>query len=437
MRGACTPLNLEVLYKGEIMGKKLTLEYVKSEIEKYGYRCLSNIYIDAHTKLKIQCNEEHVYEASWRRFQQNIRCPICVNNNKKKTIEEIKIYVESFGYRCLSKEYIGAFHKLKLECNKGHIYEVTWSSFQQGSRCPICAGLKKKTIEEIKIFIDSFGYRCLSKEYINCKTKLKLECNKGHQYKGSWTHFRRGERCPVCAANNQTKTIEEIKRYIESFGYKCLSKEYTNNYTKLELECCEGHQYKAIWAVFQQGNRCPYCAGKNKTIEEIKLYIESFNYKCLSEEYINSKTKLELQCDKGHQYEATWNNFRQGVRCPYCALENKSGENHPNWKNYTEEDRKNIDSYKREITQLSNINYKRYKYIINPNKLKRGRNQYHVDHIYSVIDGFNNSVSPEIIASPVNLRMLGENENIVKNGNSHMTLEQLYNLHEQFMREIN
>jgi len=77
------------------------------------------------------------------------------------------------------------------------------------------------------------------------------------------------------------------------------------------------------------------------------------------------------------------------------------------------------------------------KFLINPNNLKRGRNKYHLDHIYSIIDGFSNNVSPEIISSPINLRMLTENENIVKNGTSHMTLEQLYNLYEQFMREIN
>jgi len=46
------------------------------------------------------------------------------------------------------------------------------------------------------------------------------------------------------------------------------------------------------------------------------------------------------------------------------------------------------------------------------------------------------SVLPEVIASPVNLQMLTENANVVKHSTSHMTLEQLYNLYEQFNNEV-
>jgi hypothetical protein len=50
--------------------------------------------------------------------------------------------------------------------------------------------------------------------------------------------------------------------------------------------------------------------------------------------------------------------------------------------------------------------YKKYKDIINPYNLERDRDKYHVDHIYSISDGFLNSVPPYIISSPVNLQML-------------------------------
>jgi len=54
------------------------------------------------------------------------------------------------------------------------------------------------------------------------------------------------------------------------------------------------------------------------TLEEVKSYIESFNYKLLSTEYKNSKEKLELQCPKGHIYKVIYNVFQRGYRCPEC-----------------------------------------------------------------------------------------------------------------------
>ena len=106
--------------------------------------------------------------------------------------------------------------------------------------------------------------------------------------------------------------------------------------------------------------------------------------------------------------------------------ERMTSKNHPRWKNYTEEDREDIKSYKAGVTQITNTNYRKYYYIINPYKLKRSRNKFHLDHIYSIIDGFNNKVPPEIIANPYNLKVITYIENISKKGNSHMTLSQLY-----------
>jgi len=225
-------------------------------------------------------------------------------------------------------------------------------------------------------------------------------------------------------------------------GYECLSNKYVNVHSKLKFQCSAKHIYYASWNNFDNHKRrCPYCAGlKKKTIEEVKQCIEKFNYKYLGSIYKNAHTKLDLVCPNEHTYRVTLVDFQQGTRCRICyserLRESMIGENHFNWKNYSDEDRKDLKLYKDEVVKLSNINYRLYKDIINTHNLERGRNKYHLDHIYSIIDGFNNKVLPEVIASPVNLRMLAENENISKNGTSHMTLEQLYDLHKQFFEEV-
>lgn len=58
---------------------------------------------------------------------------------------------------------------------------------------------------------------------------------------------------------------------------------------------------------------------KKITYEEIKQYIESFGYELLSDEYINSKEKIKIKCNNNHIYESSWNRFKSGRRCPYCS----------------------------------------------------------------------------------------------------------------------
>jgi len=285
---------------------------------------------------------------------------------------------------------------------------------------------KKLTLEYVKKHIEGFGYKCLFENYINSQTKLKVQCGKGHQYEVTWGNFQYGKRCQKCFNNSKKRTIEEVRYYIEKFGYKCLSKEYINNRGKLNIQCNKGHIYKAEWSSFQRGKRCSICYGnKRKTLEEVSKYVKEFGYKCLSKKYSNISSRLNLVCPKGHNYKTTLHKFNSSRRCKICSLENRSGENSYQWKNYTEKDRENIFLYRNEITRLSNINYIKYFYFINPNKLRRG-DEYHLDHIYSVIDGFNNKIPPKIIANPYNLRIINNYENTKKSGNSHISLKQLH-----------
>ena len=55
----------------------------------------------------------------------------------------------------------------------------------------------------------------------------------------------------------------------------------------------------------------------------------------------------------------------------------------------------------------------------------RGR-EYHLDHIYSIYDGFLNSVDPIIMSSVVNLQLLPKKINLEKSFNSWQTIDELY-----------
>ena len=61
---------------------------------------------------------------------------------------------------------------------------------------------------------------------------------------------------------------------------------------------------------------------------------------------------------------------------------------------------------------------------------KRGKagisGAYHIDHIYSIKDGFLNGVTPWVIGCYGNLKMIPWEENLSKQGNSDITKEELY-----------
>ena len=54
------------------------------------------------------------------------------------------------------------------------------------------------------------------------------------------------------------------------------------------------------------------------TYDYVKEYVESFGYILISKEYINSRTKLDMICDKGHKCSINWDNFKYGKRCKEC-----------------------------------------------------------------------------------------------------------------------
>jgi len=188
--------------------------------------------------------------------------------------------------------------------------------------------MRKFTYEYVKSIIEKEGYQLLSKEYINANTKLHLCCSKGHVYFARWRNFQQGKRCPYCAGKIKY-TYEDVKSVIEYNGYKLLSGSYESR-VKLKLQCSEGHNWSVRFDCFVAGTRCPYCAGNKITYEKVKQYVESQGYKLLSD-YVNSqKTKLKLLCPNGHVHFIRWNNFQQGQRCPICSVLKE--DKHPSWK---------------------------------------------------------------------------------------------------------
>ena len=114
-------------------------------------------------------------------------------------------------------------------------------------------------------------------------------------------------------------SLSYVKESFVNNGYILLSENYVNSKTKLTYICPDGCKGSMNWNNWSLGKRCPcYCKTVKKTYKEIRKSFEQDNYVLLSTSYINSKSKLSYRCPNNHFHDTTLNVWNLGKRCPSC-----------------------------------------------------------------------------------------------------------------------
>lgn len=57
--------------------------------------------------------------------------------------------------------------------------------------------------------------------------------------------------------------------------------------------------------------------------DTIQEFARSYDYEILSKNYNNPRTKMQFKCPEKHTFRMAYCDFKQGKRCPVCAIENK------------------------------------------------------------------------------------------------------------------
>lgn len=128
-------------------------------------------------------------------------------------------------------------------------------------------------------------------------------------------------------------TLEEMQTLAEKQGGVCLATMYERGRDLLCWRCSEGHEWRAAGESIVAGRWCPRCAVKRNSnarrlgIEVCREMAQAHGGRCLSDEYINSKTPLMWECREGHTWTSRPDNVRQGHWCVSCANDKKSRNN--------------------------------------------------------------------------------------------------------------
>lgn len=195
-----------------------SIEKVQAMVEAKGGRCLSERYLGSGVKLEFQCKKGHSWWTTPNCIQQGSWCHECTNT-KHGDMEKMHDLARKQGGRCLSNEYVNNHTKLQWRCRKGHEFWMKPNHIaSRNSWCPICRGKVKRTLADIQALAIERGGRCHSHTFTKNSDVIELECAEGHQWKTRAAGFIHGTWCPACAGNrpgtmgiakiSQLRTIE-------------------------------------------------------------------------------------------------------------------------------------------------------------------------------------------------------------------------------------
>lgn len=224
------------------------------------------------------------------------------------------------GGRCLSTIYSGKNVKLEWECGKGHRWLASPDSVKNANRwCPICGGSNPLTLAEMQSIAEEKGGKCLSNEYINAQTTMLWQCAEGHQWENRGNKIKAGQWCPFCAGK-ALLDLKDLSLIAHARGGRCLSENYVNSKTPLKWKCSEGHEWNAAANNIKNGAWCPYCAERAPlTFDLLDSIAQKRGGRLVTDIVGNNKQKLQWKCKYNHTWLATPNAITRGTWCPKCS----------------------------------------------------------------------------------------------------------------------
>lgn len=200
-------------------------------------KLLSDKYINVEFDLQFECKCGRKFYKNLKNFIRAPRCKICYSKELREqliyrnrnvistafSMEYIRQFLLSFNYVLLSNKYKNRNSKIKIQCNVGHQYVISFGSLRTGRRCPVCAvqhraDLYRKSLVDVKNYIEMQNYIVIDGEYINEKSKLLIRCPNNHEYTICFNSFQQGCRCPKC---NKLRIEEELRNFLNSLAVNC------------------------------------------------------------------------------------------------------------------------------------------------------------------------------------------------------------------------
>lgn len=236
---------------------------------------------------------------------------------RKYSISDMRQYALDNEGECLSNIYVNVSTKLRWKCKLNHIFETTPAMIIKGSWCLACYNLSRiPTQEDVEQLADNKNGKCLS-IYKDSRSKMTWQCDKMHMWETTYNKIQQGTWCPVCNLP-EIPDQNAIDNFASKKDGKCLS-EYINISKKMVWQCSKYHEWEACWDNIKNGHWCPECyymSMKNTQHDADQLAINRGG-QCLSE-YTYANDIMLWKCSKNHTWETSYSCIKKGSWCPKC-----------------------------------------------------------------------------------------------------------------------
>jgi len=222
--------------------------------------------------------------------------------------------------------------KFTFESCEHEVY-ATPHKIMSGVGCGIC-DRKHLNQKEINKTLDGFNADVkLIEDYKSSHKKVLFICNKGHEFYDTVCHMMgkakkkrvKNSYCTKCN-NTEKLTTASANKFLSKKGYKLIG-EYKSNKGKSRFECDKGHEFTASYSNLRSGNGCYICREENRksSKKEVNEKLKKLNKPILMiSKYISSKSKSLFDCGKGHKWMATPDTVVNGGNCPKCNKLNRT-----------------------------------------------------------------------------------------------------------------
>lgn len=162
------------IYFDRIQSKAvINLQNLASEI---GYT-LIDPYKGAKVKIAMVCDHGHNISMTPTNLKSGKRCGSCCKNDPQKAKQSFYNALSLCGYSTM-EQYKSAREKIKIKCDKDHVYSVTPDNFKRGKRCPFCTRKGFNPIRQGSIYLYRWTCPDTNKSFLkfgitNCKDHTK------------------------------------------------------------------------------------------------------------------------------------------------------------------------------------------------------------------------------------------------------------------------
>ena len=178
----------------------------------------------------------------------------------------------------------------------------------------------------------------------NSNKKVWWKCSKGHEWQVTINSRNNGVGCPYCSGRYAVRGENDLQTVNPTLA-KEWNYEKNNGLTPMDVlpnsnkkawwKCSEGHEWQAKISNRNNGSGCPHCAGQcivkgENDLQTVNPVLgEEWNYEkndglTPMDVLPNSNKKVWWKCSKGHEWQATISNRNSGNGCPVCNSERKT-----------------------------------------------------------------------------------------------------------------